>query len=215
MDKTFTKARTSEISARTYNLTIGGMLFYGFFINMIMCLFFTDVFMTWNPIALLVGYFISCIVGIFMSKSHNPIMSFITYNLVVLPIGVVLSLFLKDVYASVVVNAFIVTTVLTATFLVAAAVYPDFFKSLGKTLFFSLLILLIVEFVMILIGFYIPTIIDIIACIIFCGYIGYDWAKAQSLPYTYDNAIDSALELYLDIINLFIRLVEILGKKKD
>jgi FtsH-binding integral membrane protein len=30
-----------------------------------------------------------------------------------------------------------------------------------------------------------------------------------------DNAIDSALDIYLDIANLFIRLLRIFGSKKD
>ena len=39
-----------------------------------------------------------------------------------------------------------------------------------------------------------------------------DWAKAQEKPKTLDNAVDSAVDLYLDIINLFVRL---LGKGND
>jgi FtsH-binding integral membrane protein len=43
--------------------------------------------------------------------------------------------------------------------------------------------------------------------------MGFDWYRAQAYPKTVDNAIDSAVDLYLDIINLFIRLLEIFGKK--
>ena len=42
--------------------------------------------------------------------------------------------------------------------------------------------------------------------------IWYDWAKAQNNVKTLDNAIDSAVALYLDVINLFLRL---LGSSKD
>lgn len=215
MDRTYSRTGAKEISAQTYNLTIGGMLLYGFIINIILCTCFTNVFMMWNPMVLLIGYFVSCIIGIFLSRSNNPILSFIAYNLVVVPMGITLSIALSGEFVGVILNAFIVTATLTATFIVAAIVYPDFFLSLGRTLFFSLLILIVVELIMMFTGFYVPTLIDYIACFIFCGYIGYDWAKAQAMQHTLDNAIDASLALYLDIINLFIRLVEIMGKKKD
>lgn len=215
MNSLLTMMKEKEISARAYNLTIGAMLFYGFFINMIMCMYFTDVFMGWNPIALIVGYLISCFVGILMAKTHNPIMSFTGYNLVVLPIGVVLSISLDSVYSGVILNAFIVTTVLTVFLIVTATIYPEFFKKLGGVLLVSLFIVLIVELIMMFSGMYVPALIDWLVCVLFCGYIGYDWAVAQSLPHTYDNAIDSALNLYLDIINLFVRLIEIAQKNRD
>lgn len=215
MNSTYSKTSNLTISAKMYNVTIGAMLFYGFFMNIILCTFFTNVFIAMDPRVVLVGYFISCIIGIFLSRSKNPVLSFIAYNLVVIPIGITLSIALEGVFVGVILNAFIVTASLTATLIVAAIVYPDFFLSLGRTLCFSLLILFVVELIMMFTGFYTPTFVDYIACIIFCGYIGYDWAKAQTMPHTVDNAIDAALDLYLDIINLFIRLVEIMGKHKD
>ena len=54
---------------------------------------------------------------------------------------------------------------------------------------------------------------DWIVALLFCGYIGYDWARANAIPNTLDNAIDSAAALYLDIINLFIRLLHIMSRR--
>ena len=48
---------------------------------------------------------------------------------------------------------------------------------------------------------------DWVVALIFCGYIGYDWVEAQNKYKTLDNAVDSAMDLYLDIINLFVRLL--------
>jgi FtsH-binding integral membrane protein len=50
---------------------------------------------------------------------------------------------------------------------------------------------------------------------LFCAYIIYDWNRALRLPYTVDNAIDAAVALYLDIMNLFIHLLRILGKSQS
>ena len=50
--------------------------------------------------------------------------------------------------------------------------------------------------------------------IIFSLYIGYDWARANTCARTVDNAIDLSASLYLDIINLFLRIVAIMSDSK-
>jgi FtsH-binding integral membrane protein len=55
--------------------------------------------------------------------------------------------------------------------------------------------------------------IDWVVVGIFCGYIGYDWARANAIPKTLDNAVDSAAAIYIDIINLFIRILSIMGRR--
>jgi len=56
--------------------------------------------------------------------------------------------------------------------------------------------------------------IDWAVAVIFCGYIGYDWGRGNQIPKTLDNAIDSAAALYMDIINLFLRILRILDRRK-
>ncbi len=56
--------------------------------------------------------------------------------------------------------------------------------------------------------------IDWVVVLIFCGYIGYDWGRANQIPKTLDNAVDSAAALYMDIINLFLRILRILGRRQ-
>ena len=50
---------------------------------------------------------------------------------------------------------------------------------------------------------------------IFALYIGYDWARANTCVPTVKNAICLSTSLYLDIINLFLRILEIMGRNKD
>ena len=50
---------------------------------------------------------------------------------------------------------------------------------------------------------------------IFCGYIGVDWGRANRIPKTVDNAVDSAAALYMDIINLFLRLLRLTGRRRQ
>ena len=59
----------------------------------------------------------------------------------------------------------------------------------------------------------------IIAIIIFLAYIAYDIQIIKKNMYGIDNennlVIYGALQLYLDFINLFIRLLRFFGKSKD
>ena len=82
---------------------------------------------------------------------------------------------------------------------------------MGPTLFISLGIGLFGEIISMLFG-YTGNVFNWIFVIIFSLYIGYDWHKAQMYPKTLDNAVDSALDLYLDIINLFIRLLNLIKR---
>jgi len=203
------------LNGNVYNGIIGLVLLWGFIVNVLIVHFYSDVFMAMNPWTLIIGYFISCIIGIIMAvKSSNPIISFIGYNLVVVPVGAVLSVALQG-YSSVdIKSAFLATGGITAVMMISTTVFPKFFAGLGRTLFFSLLFGIIAELICMLFGIAAP-IFNWIFVVIFSLYIGYDWYKAQSYPKTVDNAVDSALDIYLDIINLFIRLLEIFGKSDD
>lgn len=208
------------ISDRSYNLALGGTVFYGLLINVIMCACLGDVVSNMNPIIFLIGYFACALTGIFMStKSDNPIISFIGYNLVVLPVGLVVSSVVSSYVASgmgyLVTQAMLITTIVTFVMIVLSLIFPNFFSKLGIYLFFALLGLLIVQIIAIFVVGRVPILFAWIGATIFSLYIGYDYWKAQSFPKTLDNAIDSALDLYLDIINLFLDILRILGSSKS
>lgn len=205
--------RGDTLSLRVYNVVIGVVLLWGFVCNALMHHYFADVFASWNIWAVIIGYFVCAFIGIFMStKSDSPVISFIGYNLVVVPVGVVLSLILRDYDSITIMHTIYITAVVTIIMIVLAIIFPRFFLSLGRVLFFSLLAVIIVECIAILLGFSMPSIWDLVVAGIFCLYIGYDWAEAQEKRKTLNNAIDSVVGLYLDIINLFVRL---LGSKDD
>ena len=147
------------------------------------------------------------------AKSTNPMVSFIGYNLVVLPIGVLLSLLLLGFPVGIVVKAMALTGMVTATMMLLAIIRPQFFLGLGRTLFLTLIIGIVAEVVATWLFGYRGAIFDWLFVILFSGYIGYDVAKSQAYPKTLDNAVDSALDIYLDVINLFIRLLSILGRR--
>ncbi len=205
-----------ELSARAYNLLLGGTLLWGFFINFVLCAFFGDAILAINPIALLLAYIVLATVGILMNmRSSNPAVSFVGYNLVVLPVGLVLSVYVSGFEGLTVATAFLVTAAVTLTLMLLSAAFPEAFVGLGPILGLSLFVVLIVDIVFSLIGgFFALGIIDWIVTFLFCGYIGYDFAMAQRGEKTADRAIDGACALYLDIVNLFMRVLAILARSE-
>lgn len=210
-----------EIAPETYNLIIGGVLLYGFLINCFMVAFCTDAAMNLmsNYGLFLIAYIVMIIAGSLMIHgSSNPVVSFIGYNLIVIPLGLVISVTLNAYVAfgmsSVIVTAFAITAVVTLVMMFVSSLFPRFFLSIGRTLALSLLVTIVIELLCMLFNFPIG-IIDGIVVLIFCGYIGYDWARANTCAKTVNNAVDNAAELYIDIVNLFLRILRILARSRD
>lgn len=89
----------------------------------------------------------------------------------------------------------------------------------GSWLLMSLIAVIIVSIVNIFIASsMLELIISIIFIIIFLGYIVFDMKNAEGLMEAVGEekgAIYGAFQLYLDFINLFVRLLRFLGKIKD
>lgn len=210
-----THTTATEISASLYNAIIGVTLLIGFGINYAMVKYIpAEAIASINPWLFFIGYFVCCMAGVALfSKSDNPAISFLGYLLVVTPFGLIINLVVSRYSAEVVGNAIQSTAVITGIMMILGTMYPAFFRSIARGLFIALICTIIVEVVMVFVFGTHHTIIDWIVVLIFCGYIGYDWGRANSIPRTVDNAIDSAAALYMDIINLFLRLVRILGRR--
>ena len=208
------------IPVAKYNLILGGVLFWGFLANALICLITRPYIADWNPLPILIGYLVFALVGVLMTRSHSALVSFIGYNLVVLPLGFVLSMYLIEFEPLLVMSVFFETAAVTLTMMLLSIVFPRLFLSLGRALGISLLIVIFVEIIFFIIAIatgsfneQVSLFIDGIVVVIFSLYIGYDWAVAQKRHRTVDAAVDSACALYLDIINLFIRLLAIAGRR--
>ena len=146
-------------------------------------------------------------------KSNNPVISFLEFSALSTGFGFLLTYFVSFYTKLEIYKAFAITGLVVALMTIISTIFPRFFLKLGKILFISLLLVIVVEIIMLILGIS-STVIDLIVCTIFCGYIGYDWQRAQNYPPTIDNAIDSAADIYVDIVNLFVRILSIIGKKK-
>lgn len=208
-------ASENTISTRFYNFIIGAVLLYGFLMNVfIVKTVPVASLLAINIWVFLIGYFASCLFGIYLfTKSDNPVVSFIGFNFVAVPFGLIVNIVTSQYSPELVINAMQVTTVVTCIMMVMGTAYPKFFESIASGLFWGLIAAIVAELVLMLVFKMHLTIMDWIVAAIFCGYIGYDWGKASALPKTVDNAVDSAAALYMDIINLFLRILSIMGKK--
>lgn len=207
-----TVSTATNLAVRWYWATVGIVLSIGFFINYLIVTNIDAAAVTAiNPWVLIIGYFACCITGICLSSfSDNPLVSFIGFLLVVVPIGVVITPFVQSVDPNIVANAALFTGLLTAVMGAGGFMFPALFKSLGGILFWALLAAIIVEITLMFMGVK-QSFMDYIVAVIFLGYIGYDFAMAQDDEPTMDAAIDRAVALYLDIINLFLRVLSIMA----
>ena len=206
------------IGDRAYNLVLGLTVLWGLLVNMAMCATLTDFVLGISPVALLVGYLVCAIAGLFIAyKSDNPVVSFLGYNMVVIPLGLVITrtvALVGGIDTDAVMYAFVDTLLVTAAMVIASALFPQFFSRLGGVLFAALIGIVLMG----LFSFLVPGayyLVSIIAAVVFSLYIGYDFWRSQQYTRTVDNAVDSAIDIYMDIAMLFLQLVEIFASNRD
>lgn len=75
-----------EISESKYNAVLGCCVIYGFLMNAFVVLLLGNFAQSIPVLSFIIGYIVSCVAGSIISvKSQNPVVSFIGYNLIVLP----------------------------------------------------------------------------------------------------------------------------------
>ena len=208
----------TEISERSYNLVLGGVLLWGFLLNYLMVRLLGPFILRFaaeiHPMVLVLGYLALAFAGSALVARPNALTSFLGFNLIAAPIGVIVCIALQGYAMATIRTAILYTAAVTALFMALGALYPQFFLKLGRVLAVALLASLVVELAGALI---LRTSFDFMNWIgvgIFSLYIGYDWARANTCAPTLDNAVDLAANLYLDIINLFLRILSLLGKRR-
>lgn len=121
-----------------------------------------------------------------------------------------LNFYLAAGMGSVITQAFLLTTVAFGGLSIFAFNTKKDFSSMGKMLFITL----IVVFVAMIINIFMQNpmlqiVIASVCAILFSAYILYD--TQNIIRGNYDSPILGAVALYLDIINLFVALLQILG----
>lgn len=163
------------------------------------------------------------IIGIIISvKSDNWFVSLIGYSMLVFGIGAISGPAVSMAETGALMLALISTAGVTIVMSLAGIIYPKSLEHWGGYLMGGLIALLFVRIgqtVMMSLGvfeslWYIPW-IEYGAVVLFSLYIMYDWNRSLRLTRTLDNAIDSAVAIFLDIANLFFTLLRIFSNNND
>ncbi len=212
---------SAVISVQAYNAVIGAVLLWGLLINYLLCSKVTTIatlFPNMNPIVFGLIYIVVVMIGVGITvKAQSPLISFLGYNIVVIPFGLVISTLVQHyggVSSEVVTQAFLYTLLIGAAILATVIFFPKAFEKLGRALGVALLGLILCEIILLIIGAR-QQWISWIAAALFSLYLGYDFYRSQQYPKTVKNAVASAMDIYMDLANLFIRLLSILGNRRD
>ena len=209
----FSRTGFNQISERTFFGTLTGFVLYGLMISYVSA-FFAPA--TLSILELILLGLVLPIAGCFLAMNDNLVVSFVGYNMITIPFGLVLGPVVSQYAPNVVQNAVLLTAMVTGIMGFAGITYPNFFRSIGSALFVALLGLVIVR----VIAIFVPVlnsfgIIDYVSAGIFSLYIGYDMFRATEATRSVGSALKIAVSLYLDIVNLFMSLLSILGNDND
>ncbi len=149
--------------------------------------------------------------------SDNPIISLLGYHAVAIPFGLMLGPVIAHYTPASVFKVFFLTTAMVGILGVVGAVIPDSLEGWGSWLLGGLWILIGGQLLIPIAGLFgmsidgAMTVWDWVGIVLFGGLVVFDLNRAMHIPKTLDNAIDSAIAVYLDWVSIFIRLLAVSG----
>lgn len=212
----------APISPRAYNLVLAGLIFVGFLVMWLGVRLVSSMgFLTWlatgaNFITFLVGSIGGTIGGIVLMgsavKRQSVAASLLGYALFVCAFGLMCAIVVMNYDLPTINAAFLATAGITLVFGAAGLAFPRLFQRIFGVAFVALIGLIVVELVMSLLGMD-QTWLDGAFVLVFCAFIGYDMHQAASVEPTLPNAVFNACNLFLDIMNVFLRLLDIFDRR--
>lgn len=180
---------------------------------------FTNV---WVLLGFFIGVLVSSLIGVgIYNASSNPLVSFLGYGLVFLPFGLLLGPLVAMYTDASVLKVFIITIVMVAVLGVIGAIIPESLEKWGPWLLGGLLLLIVGYFMVPILGFLgfdaggALTVLDWVGVVLFGALVIYDLNRAMRLEHTLDNAVDCAAAIFMDFINIFIRLLSLMGQRSQ
>ena len=208
-----------RISVRTYNLIMAGLILVGFTVMGAGALWARtlsfQLMLAGNFLLLGLGPLIASIAGIIMmsvaaGRQSTPL-SLAGFSLFVAGFGITAGVGLSAYDLPAVNTAFFATAGITAVAGIAGLMFPGFFQRIGGVLFSVLVGVFLVEVVLMFMGVG-QTVTDWIMVAVFSGFIAYDFNRAARLEPTVPNAVLSASNLFVDIVNVLLRLLRIFSR---
>ncbi len=170
------------------------------------------------PIAI-IEIVIALVLGIRLAKMQ-PLTMKILYVIYSILTGVTFSVIFVAFEVSSLISIFIITAIIFALLAFYGYTTKRDLTKIGTIALIALLAIIIAGILNIFIfkSTMFDTALTIIGVLIFIAYIAYDVNKVKQLMLAIGEekaAVYGAFQLYLDFINLFIRLLELFGKRRD
>ncbi len=162
---------------------------------------------------------IAFIMGIRITKM-NPITTKILYIVYSVVTGITFSTIFVVFRMSSIISIFLITAIIFAILAVYGYITKKDLTKLGPILFIALLAIILFSILNVFLfkSSSFDLTLTILGTLVFVGYIAYDVNKVKYLMDAVGEekaAVYGAFQLYLDFINLFIRLLELFGKRND
>ena len=214
------ESNAPRISARLFNLVMAGLIFLGFCVMGLGVGIVTNTgFMAWFDANGLLGLILLIggpIVGVILMsgaiKRQSVVHSLIGYALFVTTFGLFCAAAIAQYDLPTINTAFIATAAITVVFGILGLTFPKVFQRIIGALVVALVALCLAQIVMALMGVD-QSWLDIAIIVVFCGFIGYDMYQASIVEPTLPNAVFMASNLFLDIMNIFIRALDIADRR--
>ena len=208
------------MSRRLYNAVLAGLIVLSFVVMGICAAWASTPSFTRLLASAGLPVRIACLVGsigglILMSvgRSRGSLALGVSgFALFTLTFGFTTSIALSAYSMESVANALLATAGIMAVFGALGMAFPSFFARIQGVLAVSLLAVIVVEVVMMALGVR-QNLTDLVVILLFCGFIGYDVYRASTDAPTLENALWYAIEIYLDVVNVMLRLLSIFGNR--
>lgn len=151
-----------------------------------------------------------------MQKVHpwNAVLLFAFTVFESMTLGVVSAVYFRGGMAHLLVEAAALTLLIFFCLTAYVFISKKDFSFLGGFLFTALCVMTILGFVNIIFGFQASYIYLGAGVILFCGLILYDTSNIMK-KYSYDEYIMACIDLYLDILNLFLYILRLLSSSRN
>ncbi len=167
------------------------------------------------------GFFLVILMTLLAGARIHPLVTWLGYTGMALLLGAVSGPMVAQYSAASALKIFSLTGIITLALGLVGIIIPRNLRFMGSILMTGLTLLIIAQFGTLffaLIGFPVGTamhVLDWVGVALFSAFLIYDFNRAYRIPFTVDNAFNAGVEIYLDFINLFIRLLSLFGEKKD
>ncbi len=218
------QTRVDDMSVRGYMMAISGFTVVFILVSMVGASFSYNWTFS-NNMWLLLGFMLACMAvsiggGLLAHANDDPMISVVGGAICAGAMGLMIGPFVALYELGSVTQAFALAAGVVMVTGFIGAVLPANLSAWGAPLFGLLLGAIFVQFggiVLAAVGVDMRlsfTILDWAVLILFCAIMVYDLNMARRLDRTLNNAIDVAVNVFLNFANIFIRILSIMGQKK-